>query len=389
MSVVVISCPCALGLATPTAVMVGTGVGAQNGILIKGGADLERAHLINAIVFDKTGTLTVGKPVVVSTTLYTPISEQKFYFYVGCAESVSEHPLASAILKKANDLSQQITSIPNEFKYTPGSGVECVVDGHPVVVGNLEWIKSKGIPVPETLINSLKDDTTTTVVASIDNQVAGVIGIEDSLKPEAPLTISTLRLMGIKCWLMTGDNNNAAMAIAKKVGISRRRVMSEVKPHDKASLVRQLQERGYLVAMVGDGINDSPALAQADVGIAIGAGTEIAIEAANIVLIKNSLLDVITAIDLSRKTFDRIKINYLCAIIYNLLSIPIAAGILYPFFAIQVPPLVAAGCMAFSSISVVLSSLLLKNYKKPQFYTKNKLDFDNPEEKVEKVPLLL
>jgi len=250
---------------------------------------------------------------------------------------------------------------------------------------------SKGINIPASISHSIDESLSTMVVGSLDNQVVGVISIEDPLKPEAPYAITMLGEMGIQCWLITGDNPKNAKAIAHKLGLTTDRVMSQVKPQDKANKVRMLQEDGYIVAMVGDGINDSPALAQADVGIAIGAGTDIAIEAANIVLIKNDLLDVITAIDLSQKTFQRIRINYLFAVIYNLLSIPIAAGILYPTLQIQVPPLIAAACMAFSSVSVVLSSLWLKNYKKPQFPVMRDIQIDITQgkyKKVEKVPLL-
>jgi len=207
----------------------------------------------------------------------------------------------------------------------------------------------------------------TTIIGAVDHQVIGSISIDDPVKPEAQGTISMLNSMGINSWLLTGDNANAATNIALKIGIPPERVMSQVKPKDKAVQVKLLQAQGFNVAMVGDGINDSPALAQADVGIAIGAGTDVAIEAANIVLIKNYLFDVITAIDLSKKTFKRIQINFLCAVIYNLFGIPIAAGVLYPFFNIQVPPLIAGICMAFSSVSVVLSSLLLRYYQKPDF----------------------
>jgi Cu+-exporting ATPase len=385
-SVVVISCPCALGLATPTAVMVGTGVGAQCGVLIKGGADLEKAHQITAVIFDKTGTITIGKPSVVDYSLHGNITEEKFFYYIASAESVSEHPLASAVVKKAKELKIELSS-PSDFNYTPGSGIESNIDGHIVHVGNSEFLINNGISIPASITRSIDDSCITTIIGAVDKQVVGSLSIDDPIKPEARATIRKLTSMGIKCWLLTGDNINAAMAIAKKLRLPSERVMAQVKPPQKAGKVKDLQAEGEVVAMVGDGINDSPALAQADVGIAIGAGTDVAVEAANIVLIKNDLFDVITAIDLSQKTFNRIRINYLCACIYNLLGIPIAAGILYPFFAIQVPPLIAGICMAFSSVSVVLSSLLLRYYKKP-------LIPDEPEDKeedqhAEKVPLII
>eukprot|EP01125_Pyxidicula_operculata_P020306 TRINITY_DN7492_c0_g1_i1.p1 TRINITY_DN7492_c0_g1~~TRINITY_DN7492_c0_g1_i1.p1 ORF type:complete len:898 (-),score=199.44 TRINITY_DN7492_c0_g1_i1:97-2790(-) len=387
-SVLVISCPCALGLATPTAVMVGTGIGAQNGVLIKGGADLERAHTVSAIIFDKTGTLTFGKPVVSGITLFgkknisekeRSNNEKEFMRIVSNAESASEHPLASAVIKKAHDMNPNFNpQPPSKFKYEPGLGIECKIDDILVHVGNLEWMKSNNVNMNGVTLDDLiqqqhesdvhssnNNNNSTIILVSFNSSLSGAIFIHDPIKPEAQVTIKTLQEMGIDCWLITGDNKDSASFLAKKLGI--KDFMAEVKPNEKSQKVKQLQDQGYIVAMVGDGINDSPALAQADVGIAIGAGTDIAIEAARIVLIKDNLLDVITAIDLSKQTFSRIKLNYVWAFIYNLLGIPIAAGLLYPFFQIQVPPLIAGACMAFSSFSVVVSSLLLRRYQKPTF----------------------
>jgi len=273
----------------------------------------------------------MGKPTIVDYVLHGNISEEKFFYYVGSAESVSEHPLASAVIKKAKELHIELTN-PSKFKYSPGSGIESEFDGHVVHVGNTEFLTTNGINIPVSVLQKIDESLMTTIIGAVDHQVVGSISIDDPIKPEAKATISTLTSMDISCWLLTGDNANAALAIAEKIGLPSNRVMYQVKPSDKANKVKSLQESGNIVAMVGDGINDSPALAQADVGIAIGAGTDIAIEAANIVLIKNNLYDVITAIDLSKKTFTRIRINFLCAIIYNILSIPIAAGVLYPFF---------------------------------------------------------
>jgi len=309
----------------------------------------------------------MGKPTVVNFTLHGDISVEKFFYFIASAESVSEHPLASAVDKKAKELNIDKRSSPTKFLYSPGSGIECYIDGHIVHVGNPEFLRNNGIEIPVNIIQKIDESMMTTIIGALDYQVIGSISIDDPLKPEARTTIKMLNSMNIKCWLITGDNAKAAKSIAEKIGIPQERVMSEVKPEHKADQVKLLQKTGYKVAMVGDGINDSPALAQADVGIAIAAGTDIAIEAANIILIKNSLFDVITAIDLSKKTFNRIRINYLCAVIYNLLGIPLAAGILYPILKYQVPPLIAGICMAFSSVSVVLSSLLLKNYKKPVY----------------------
>eukprot|EP01125_Pyxidicula_operculata_P019708 TRINITY_DN7166_c1_g1_i1.p2 TRINITY_DN7166_c1_g1~~TRINITY_DN7166_c1_g1_i1.p2 ORF type:complete len:877 (+),score=150.09 TRINITY_DN7166_c1_g1_i1:3183-5813(+) len=384
-STVVISCPCALGLATPTAVMVGTGIGAQNGILIKGGADLEIAHQISAIIFDKTGTLTKGKPSVVDTTLVSSLKLEEVFFYVGSAESASEHPLANAITKKASELGIKITS-PKDFKYEPGYGLECLVDDHLVHIGNQPWLKKNNIQVPRSALSAM-NNTSTNILASVDNVLVAVIAIEDPIKPEAETAIRVLtKALNVECWMVTGDTKQTARHVAQKLGINN--VMSEVKPGDKANKVKELQAKGHIVAMVGDGINDSPALAQADVGIAIGAGTDIAIEAANIVLIRNNLLDVITAIDLSRETFMRIKLNYLWAVVYNILGIPVAAGVLYPLLFVQIPPLVAGACMAFSSVSVVVSSLWLRFYKKPVINMSTSTDSEVDEDESESTPLV-
>jgi len=314
---------------------------------------------------------------------YTVILQKiAFFYFIGSAESVSEHPLSSAILKKSKELNINLSS-PSQFKYFPGSGIESNIDGRVVHVGNVEFLKDNGINIPANILKKIDEKMITTIIGAVDGQVIGSISIDDTIKPEAQVTIKKLESMNIRCWLITGDNSNAALGVAEKIGIPSERVMSQVKPNDKANKVKSLQQEGYIVAMVGDGINDSPALAQADVGIAIGAGTDVAIEAANIVLIKNSLFDVITAIDLSKKTFNRIRINFICAVIYNVLAIPIAAGVLYPIFSRQVPPLIAGICMAFSSVTVVLSSLLLRYYKKPSYEECKRKDDQNREEKVQ------
>ncbi|KAL2902456.1 putative copper-transporting ATPase HMA5 [Bienertia sinuspersici] len=370
-SVMVIACPCALGLATPTAVMVGTGIGASQGVLIKGGQALETAHKVNCIVFDKTGTLTEGKPVVVSTRLLRQMVLQEFYELVAAAEINSEHPLAKAVVEYAKkfgeDEENQIWPEAKEFAAITGHGVKAIVRNQEIVVGNKSLMLDQGIAIPaeaEELLAEAEDMAQTGILVSIDGTLTGVIAISDPLKPSARDVISILKSMKVKSIVVTGDNKGTANSIAKQVGIDT--VIAEAKPEQKAEKVKELQAEGYIVAMVGDGINDSPALVAADVGMAIGAGTDIAIEAADIVLMKNNLEDVITAIDLSRKTFSRIRLNYVWALGYNILGIPIAAGTLFPTFRFRLPPWIAGAAMAASSVSVVCWSLLLKNYKRPK-----------------------
>ncbi|KAJ6427231.1 hypothetical protein OIU84_022766 [Salix udensis] len=331
-SVVVIACPCALGLATPTAVMVATGVGANNGVLIKGGEALERAQKIKYVIFDKTGTLTQGKASVTDAKVFTGMGRGEFLRWVASAEASSEHPLAKAIVEYARhfhffDEASATSQTPSkestisgwlldvsDFLALPGRGVKCFVDGKQVLVGNRKLMTESGIAIPDQ-----------------------------------------------------GDNWRTARAVAKEVGIQD--VRAEVMPAGKADVIHSFQKDGSIVSMVGDGINDSPALAAADIGMAIGAGTDIAIEAADYVLMRNNLEDVITAIDLSRKTFSRIRLNYIFAMAYNVIAIPIAGGALYPSLGIMLPPWVAGACMALSSVSVVCSSLLLRRYRKPRLTT--------------------
>ncbi|CAI0450046.1 unnamed protein product [Linum tenue] len=337
-SVLVIACPCALGLATPTAVMVATGKGASQGVLIKGGDALEKAHTVKTVVFDKTGTLTVGKPQVVSAVLFSSFSMEEFCDLATAAEANSEHPIAKAVVDHAKRFRHKIGSSPDhipdvkDFQVHTGAGVTGKVGERVVLVGNRRLMRTSEITlVPE--------------------------------KPEAQRVVSFLRSMGITSIMVTGDNRATAAAIARDVGIDY--FFAETSPVGKADKIKDLQGKGVIVAMVGDGINDSPALVAADVGMAIGAGTNVAIEAADIVLIKSNLEDVVTAIDLSRQTIARIRMNYVWALGYNVLGMPIAAGILYPFTGIRLPPWLAGACMAASSLSVVCSSLLLQSYKKP------------------------
>ncbi|KAG9441214.1 hypothetical protein H6P81_017068 [Aristolochia fimbriata] len=370
-SVMVIACPCALGLATPTAVMVGTGVGASQGVLIKGGQALESAHKVNCIVFDKTGTLTMGKPVVVSTRLLKNYVLRDFYELVAAAEVNSEHPLAKAIVEYAKKFGDEndghVWPEVSDFVSITGHGVRAMVQSKQIIVGNKSLMLDSGIPVSveaEDILVETEEMAQTGILVAINSELVGVIAISDPLKPGAQDVISILKSMKVKSIVVTGDNWGTAKAIANEVGIET--VVAEAKPEDKAEKVKELQMSGLTVAMVGDGINDSPALVAADVGMAIGAGTDIAIEAADIVLMRSNLEDVITAIDLSRKTFDRIRLNYVWALGYNCLGIPIAAGVLFPSTGFRLPPWVAGAAMAASSVSVVCCSLLLKYYKRPK-----------------------
>ncbi|KPP69160.1 hypothetical protein Z043_112097, partial [Scleropages formosus] len=451
-TVLCIACPCSLGLATPTAVMVGTGVGAQNGILIKGGEPLEMAHKIQTVVFDKTGTITYGTPRVVQVKLLVEgnhMPRSRLLAIVGTAENNSEHPLGAAVTKYCKqELGTESLGTCTDFQTVPGCGIRCQVsntelllshedsgdehnqrnsvlvqisDGqtssssHPlimdpepltlvqvatysVLIGNREWMKRNGLQVrtdvDEAMVEHERRGRTAVLVAvdgkvgtnvgpyrnlssspvaiSLLSAVAGwslcagvlcaMIAIADAVKPEAELAVHTLSTMGLEVVLMTGDNCKTARAIAAQVGI--RKVFAEVLPSHKVAKVEQLQQAGKRVAMVGDGVNDSPALAKADVGIAIGTGTDVAIEAADVVLIRNDLLDVVGSIDLSKKTVKRIRINFVFALIYNLVGIPIAAGVFMPI-GLVLQPWMGSAAMAASSVSVVLSSLLLKCYSKP------------------------
>ncbi|XP_031486415.1 probable copper-transporting ATPase HMA5 isoform X2 [Nymphaea colorata] len=367
-SVVVIACPCALGLATPTAVMVGTGVGASQGVLIKGGLALESTHKVNCIVFDKTGTLTCGKPTVVRTKLVKDMALEDFYELVGAVEGNSEHPLGKAITDHAEGLRreqgwQEVT----DFISVTGQGVKAIVNDKQIIVGNEMMMSGSNIRFPTSILSYMTEAQKmghTAILVSIDSELAGVISVSDPVKPEAHDVIALLDKMNIKSLMITGDNHETAKTIAREVGIDH--VVAEASPEKKADKIKELQKCGLRIGMIGDGINDSPALAVADVGMAIGAGTDIAIEAADIVLMRSNLEDVVTAIDLSRKTFNRIRLNYMWALLYNVMSIPIAAGALFPLTGFRLPPWVAGIAMAASSVSVVCSSLSLKYYKRPR-----------------------
>ncbi|RDX57611.1 Copper-transporting ATPase HMA4, partial [Mucuna pruriens] len=358
-SVLVVACPCALGLATPTAVMVASGMGASQGVLIKGGDALEKAHKVKIVVFDKTGTLTVGKPVVVNAVLFSEFSMEELCDTTIAVEASSEHPLAKAVVTHAKRLRQKFGSSTEEvpdvddFEVHMGAGVSGKVGAKTVVVGNKRLMHACNVPIRSEVEKYISENeilARTCVLVSIDGKIAGAFSVTDPVKPEAKRVISFLHSMGISSIIVTGDNYATATAIANEVGIDE--VFAETDPVGKADKVKDLQMKGMTVAMVGDGINDSPALVAADVGMAIGAGTDIAIEAADIVLVKSSLEDVITAIDLSRKTMSRIRLNYIWALGYNILGMPIAAGVLYPYAGIRLPPWLAGACMAASSLSV-------------------------------------
>ncbi|XP_057953575.1 copper-transporting ATPase HMA4-like isoform X2 [Malania oleifera] len=371
-SVLVVACPCALGLATPTAVMVATGKGASLGVLIKGGNALEKAHKVKTVVFDKTGTLTIGRPEVVGAVLFSSFSMEEFCEMTIAAEANSEHPIAKAVMEHAKRLHKKYASQTEhvteskDFEVHPGAGVSVKIDDRTVLAGNKRLMRAFNVPVHpevEDYVSETERLARTCVLVAIDGQVAGAFAVTDSVKPEARRVIYFLHSMSISTLMVTGDNWATATAIAKEVGIEK--VFAETDPLGKADKIKDLQMKGTSVAMVGDGINDSPALAVADVGMAIGAGTNVAIEAADVVLVKSNLEDVITAIDLSKKTMSRILLNYVWALGYNVLAMPIAAGILFPFTGIRLPPWLAGACMAASSLSVICSSLLLQSYKKP------------------------
>uniref|UniRef100_A0A672NYS2 Copper-transporting ATPase 2 n=1 Tax=Sinocyclocheilus grahami TaxID=75366 RepID=A0A672NYS2_SINGR len=389
-TVLSIACPCSLGLATPTAVMVGTGVGAQNGILIKGGEPLEMAHKVGAVMFDKTGTITNGVPQVTRVLVLwdrARLPLRKILAVVGTAEASSEHPLGMAVAKHCKkELGTETLGYCHDFQAVPGCGISCKVSNiedllqdspktqetntsaanpsYYVLIGNRQWMMRNGLEVTADVDDAMRSHETkgqTAILVAIDGVLCAMLAVADTVKEESALAVHTLSSMGIEVFMITGDNRRTARAIATQVGISK--VFAEVLPSHKVAKVQELQEQGLKVAMVGDGVNDSPALAHADLGIAIGTGTDVAIEAADIVLIRNDLMDVVASIELSKKTVQRIRINFVFALIYNLLGIPIAAGVFMPV-GLVLQPWMGSAAMAASSVSVVLSSLLLRLYKK-------------------------
>lgn len=360
-SVLVIACPCALGLATPTAIMVGTGKGAEYGVLIKGGEALETTHKLTTIVFDKTGTITEGKPKV-TDIITTTLSEEQLLRYAASAEKGSEHPLGEAIIRAATDRGYSLSELES-FNAIAGHGIEVKIEGKQILLGNKKLMIEKTIDVTplSKASDQLAYDGKTPMYMAIDGQLAGIIAVADTVKESSKKAIETLHNMGMKVAMITGDNQKTADAIARQVGIDL--VLAEVLPADKANEVKKLQASGEKVGMVGDGINDAPALAQADIGIAIGSGTDVAIESADIVLMKSDLMDVSTAIKLSHATIRNIKENLFWAFAYNVLGIPIAMGVLHLFGGPLLNPMIAAAAMSLSSVSVLLNALRLRRFK--------------------------
>ena len=363
-SVLIIACPCALGLATPTAIMVGTGKGAENGILIRGGEALETAYKITTVVLDKTGTITTGKPtvtdIIVADSQSAP-DENALLQLAASAERKSEHPLGHSIVKTA-EARGLILSEVSKFNALAGSGIDAIIDGRRLLIGNAKLMSDSGVSLDPFNDRSreLADQGKTPVYVAIDNRLAGLFAIADEVKPESTVAIRRLAEMGLEVVMLTGDNKHTAEAIAKRVGIES--VLSEIWPQQKANEIKRLQQQGKIVAMVGDGINDAPALAQADIGIAIGTGTDVAIEASDITLVRGDLDGVATAIALSKATIRTIKQNLFWAFIYNIIGIPIAAGLLYPFTGWLLNPIIASAAMSMSSVSVVTNSLRLRRF---------------------------
>ncbi|WP_440896483.1 heavy metal translocating P-type ATPase [Amphibacillus sp. Q70] len=361
-SVLVIACPCALGLATPTAIMVGTGKGAEHGVLIKGGEALETTHKVDMIVFDKTGTITEGKPVVTDIVPISEVSEEELLALTASAEKGSEHPLGEAIVREAETREFAAMDV-QDFTAIPGRGIEVMIEDKKLLAGNKKLMDERQISLADLSEQSdkLANEGKTPMYIAIDDRLAGIIAVADTVKENSAKAIERLHQMGIEVGMITGDNKRTAEAIAKQVGIDR--VMSEVLPEDKANEVEKLQGEGKKVAMVGDGINDAPALAQADIGIAIGSGTDVAIESADVVLMRSDLLDVPSAVELSKSTIRNIKENLFWAFAYNVLGIPFAMGVLHIFGGPLLSPMIAGAAMSFSSVSVLLNALRLKRFK--------------------------
>ena len=360
-AVLVIACPCALGLATPTAIMVGTGKGAEYGVLIKGGEALETAHKIQTIVFDKTGTITEGKPKVTDIITANGFDENELLKLSASAEKGSEHPLAEAIVNRAKEKNLDFLEVES-FEAIPGHGIEIRLQGKDILLGNKKLMNDRQVEITlQEESDRLAGEGKTPMYVAVDNKLAGIIAVADVMKSSSKSAIDMLHSMGIEVVMITGDNRRTAEAIAKQVGIDR--VLSEVLPQDKANEVKKLQAEGKKVAMVGDGINDAPALAQADIGVAIGSGTDVAMESADIVLMRSDLMDVPTAIQLSKRTMRNIKQNLFWAFAYNTAGIPVAAGLLYLLGGPLLNPIIAAAAMSFSSISVLSNALRLKRFK--------------------------
>jgi len=364
-AVLIIACPCALGLATPTSIMVGTGKGAESGVLIRGGEALETAHKLKAIVLDKTGTLTEGKPSVTDIATFNGFKEEEVLRYSASAEKGSEHPLGEAIVNRAVQENLTLVS-PEKFNAIAGHGIEATIEGKSLLLGNLKLMRDRGVPTAslENKADAFSKQGKTAMFVAVDQKPAGIVAVADTLKENSKAAVAALHRMGIEVAMITGDNKRTAEAIADQIGIDR--VLAEVLPDGKADEVKKLQAGGKKVAMVGDGINDAPALAQADVGIAIGTGTDVAMESSDITLISGDLKGVLTAIALSRATIRNIKQNLFWAFAYNTILIPVAAGVLFPFFGILLNPIFAAAAMGLSSVTVVSNALRLRRFRAPE-----------------------
>lgn len=363
-SVLIIACPCALGLATPLSIMVGTGKGAQAGVLIRSAEALETAHKIDSVILDKTGTITAGKPVLTDVVAMEGVDADTLLALVASAERESEHPLAAAIIEGANERGLTLPAV-DEFNSLTGRGIRALVDRHEVLVGNELLLDENGIDSIAliAIADRLSGEGKTAMLVALDGRAAGVIGVADTIRPTSAASIAALQRLGLRTLMLTGDNPRTARAIGAQVGITESDIRAQVLPENKAAAVIELQQQGRLVAMVGDGINDAPALAQANVGFAIATGTDVAIEAAEITLMSGSLKGVVTAIELSRATMTNIRQNLFFALIYNGAGLPIAAGALYPLLGLRLSPMIAAAAMALSSLSVVLNANRLRSWR--------------------------
>ena len=361
-AVLIVACPCALGLATPTAIMVGVGKGAENGILIKSGEALETAHKLRAVVFDKTGTLTKGEPEVTDIQATEVLSEAQLLEYAAVAEKNSEHPLGQAIVGLAKSKGIELPD-PDDFNAIPGHGVEVKYKGSTVLLGNRKLMETNNVDIAklEEKMAAFEQQGKTAMLLSVDGKAAGLIAVADTLQEHSAEAVASLKKMGLEVIMLTGDNKRTANAIAAQVGVDR--VLAEVLPSEKANEIKRLQGEGKVVAMVGDGINDAPALAQANIGIAVGTGTDVAVETGDIVLIKNDLRDVVISIQLSQATMRKIRQNLFWAFFYNIILIPMAAGLLYPLLGVIFDPAYAAAAMASSSVTVVTNASLLRRFK--------------------------
>jgi Cu+-exporting ATPase len=361
-TVLIIACPCALGLATPTSIMVGTGKGAENGILIRNAEALEIAHKLNAIILDKTGTISTGQTRVTDIMTNDGIEEVQLLKISASLEKGSEHPLGEAIVRAAEERNLKLLKI-DDFEALPGMGIRGKLDNRSILLGNRNWFEENHFNLEkfDAVLNRLADEGKTSILVAEEQKIQGIIAVADTIQEDSEQAIARLKKLGMKVFMLTGDNQRVARAVAEKVGVDE--FYAEVRPGQKASYVKKLQKQGYRVGMVGDGINDAPALAQADVGIAMGSGTDIAMEASDITLVRGRLSSVPVAIELSQATMRNIKQNLFGSLFYNSLGIPIAAGILYPFLGILLNPIIAAAAMAASSVTVVSNALRLKGFK--------------------------